>query len=1152
MFNFTSQMKKTVLILTILLLTTTITTIQPVKSEETTQNYYIAKNGNDNNPGTEEKPWLTLNKAGQTATAGDTVYVKQGIYNEQLNIKNSGNENNYITFSAYSTDEVIIDGTNIPLNWNGLIRLDNIGYVKISGFKIQNSEYFGIYCKNACNNLILQNNEITNCQSSGIIIYPSSSGNPHHLYIYNNTIDTVCMNMNQEALSLSKVNVFEITNNKIFNSYKEGIDVKNGCSNGIIQENEVSNHDTMRPCIYVDAYGENSYNIIIQKNTAYDNGQGICLATEEGGTLENITICNNIIYTKNNGFGIHKFTTPGSHQKKDIYVINNLFHMAADGTCIVLTDNEEHFSNLIIRNNILSGTDYHMITTSFQEYLTIQIDHNLFTSTSNYYGENYVIGNPEFNDTTTNNFQLQTNSPAIDNGNPQLAPSHDYNNIPRPQGKQIDIGPYEYQEKTITPSNEHPTATLVSPSQNRTANVFLPASLKVTVNDNEKQVINVTFYNANNQSIIGTDRVIGDNEIASIYWTDLTLNTTYRWYVTVDDGSSIIREPEEPYGYWEFTTIKNPTIPITPTDFLANAEGRFQINLTWSKEENADCTYIEYHTIKDDSWEIGDHQFLYNNTGNSTILDGLNPDVQRYFKAWSWNKTANIFSPVGIMNNAITESNNVPFYSNEYPMNNTIVQDLTLVWNLTITDFDRDDVLHWTIECENYKVGKNDDTSGSKSLLLPKLNYNGKYVIWVNSSDAYDITSEWFCFFTAEDNISIVPPEPSPNGQQPPAFIPIEQTEKNNPPSDQILITGPSIIELGVMYGYHCHTFDIDNDTIQYRFDWGDGTYSEWSEYVTSNNSALMNHSWYEKPFDNISVLAQDEHGLQTNWSEPFIITINQPPTFQNITFTMGIEKEIIFNDAVILNISVNQTMMFTPNDLFDINESNYLSFNWDFGDGTKKNGTQITHVYNKTGEYIVNLSVIDQKGNEHHFKKRIVVNAGSNISNLDISPKKQDISKTILIFIFLIITSLVTMIILFIFRRKIFFNSIKTSHKPYYQNFNTKSKQDKNLVSKTINNNVMTKRPLFIMSTLNQNDNAYDKNMSTFSINSKVSTTNINKSTDTVTEEISIHHKIEEKNILSYKDSILQNKTYESSHTSSEENIDILVDELINSKKKI
>ena len=425
-------------------------------------------------------------------------------------------------------------------------------------------------------------------------------------------------------------------------------------------------------------------------------------------------------------------------------------------------------------------------------------------------------------------------------------------------------------------------------------------------------------------------------------------------------------------------------------------------------------------------------------------------------------------------------------------------------------------------------------------------------MIWVNSSDAYDTTSEWFCFFTAEDDIFVIPPEPSSDGQQPPAFIPIEQTEKNNPPSDQILITGPSIIELGVMYGYHCHTFDIDNDMIQYRFDWGDGTYSEWSEYVTSNNSVLMNHSWNEKSFDNISVLAQDEHGLQTNWSEPFIITINQPPAFQNITFTMDIEKEIIFNDTTILNISVNQTMIFTPNDLFGTNESNYLLFTWDFGDGTKKNGTQITHVYNKTGEYTVNLSAIDQKGNEHHFKKRIVVNAVSSNSNLDISPKKQDISKTILIFIFLIITSLVTMIILFIFRRKIFFNIIKT---PQFLNHiikNATSKQDKNLISKTIDNNIMTKRPSFIMSTLNQNDKAYDKNMSILSINSNVPTTNINKSTDTGTEEISIHHKIEEKNILSYKDSILQNKTYESSHASPEENIDILVDELINSKKKI
>ena len=519
-------MKKTVLILTILLLTTTIT--QPIKSEETIQTYYIAKNGNDNNPGTEEKPWLTLNKAGQTATAGDTIYVKQGIYNEQLDIKNSGNENNYITFSAYSTDEVIIDGTYISLNWNGLIRLDNIGYVKISGFKIQNSEYFGIYCKNTCNNLILQNNEITNCQSSGIIIYPSSSGNPHHIYIYNNIIDTVCMNMNQEALSLSKVNVFEITNNKIFNSYKEGIDVKNGCINGIIQENEVSNHDTIRPCIYVDAYGRDSYNIIIQKNTAYDNGQGICLATEEGGTLENITICNNIIYTKNNGFGIHRFTTPGSHQKKDIYVINNLFHMTADGTCIMLTDNEEHFSNLIIRNNILSGTDYHMITTSFQEYTTIQVDHNLFTSASNYYGENYIIGNPEFNDTTTNNFQLQANSPAIDNGNPQLAPSHDYNNIPRPQGKQIDIGPYEHQEKTITPSNERPT--------DRSTNIYLITIkyLSATIENNKETPVHWTIQTI--PDIGSAEGTITQGTITCPV-QNLTYATTYTWTIKITDGN---------------------------------------------------------------------------------------------------------------------------------------------------------------------------------------------------------------------------------------------------------------------------------------------------------------------------------------------------------------------------------------------------------------------------------------------------------------------------------------------------------------------------------------------------------------------------------------------------------------------------------------
>ena len=49
--------------------------------------YYVDQNNpqtSDSNPGTEDLPWKTIQKAAETIMAGDTVYVKEGTYNEQI------------------------------------------------------------------------------------------------------------------------------------------------------------------------------------------------------------------------------------------------------------------------------------------------------------------------------------------------------------------------------------------------------------------------------------------------------------------------------------------------------------------------------------------------------------------------------------------------------------------------------------------------------------------------------------------------------------------------------------------------------------------------------------------------------------------------------------------------------------------------------------------------------------------------------------------------------------------------------------------------------------------------------------------------------------------------------------------------------------
>lgn len=81
------------------------------------KNIYVAKNGNDNNNGTENQPYLTIQKAAQVAEAGDIVYIKQGIYRETVTPSNNGTNGNPILFQAFEDDEVTISAVELVSNW---------------------------------------------------------------------------------------------------------------------------------------------------------------------------------------------------------------------------------------------------------------------------------------------------------------------------------------------------------------------------------------------------------------------------------------------------------------------------------------------------------------------------------------------------------------------------------------------------------------------------------------------------------------------------------------------------------------------------------------------------------------------------------------------------------------------------------------------------------------------------------------------------------------------------------------------------------------------------------------------------------------------------------------------------------------------------
>ena len=97
-----------------------LTTISLAQSGST---FYVSKSGKDTNSGSFTAPWLTIQHAANTVTAGATVYVETGVYNESVNFPNSGTSSEPITFANYPGETATIDGTGLAVNGTqGLIK----------------------------------------------------------------------------------------------------------------------------------------------------------------------------------------------------------------------------------------------------------------------------------------------------------------------------------------------------------------------------------------------------------------------------------------------------------------------------------------------------------------------------------------------------------------------------------------------------------------------------------------------------------------------------------------------------------------------------------------------------------------------------------------------------------------------------------------------------------------------------------------------------------------------------------------------------------------------------------------------------------------------------------------------------------------------
>ncbi len=455
--------------------------------------YYVSPNGNDNNLGTSDQPWKTINYATSkfsSVKAGDTVLVQPGTYTELITLDKSGHEEvGHITLKA-DGNVILKDPDPIVGNFKeGVIQSANRGYWIIDGFRIENTSWAGISLRNA-NNMIVQNNHTFETGASGIIVMPDTffgggeaEVTSQDIKILNNTIERANWRWTgrgdltgaQEALSIWGVDGFEVADNIVKEGNREGIDAKTGSRNGSIHNNTVTGVAQISgtnagynggPAIYVEGSRANVFNIDVYNNIVYNNtADGIVIADEipEQGDVKDIRVYNNIVYGNglvgvNGGAGIMVTSNVSDVEIINNTLVGNVQSIFLDGTFY----GGYKMFDVLVRNNIFANSTFQ--NGFIKEANDLVLDNNLFTNGYNVLYEggtglndlvetnNSQVASIGFVDLQANDYHLSSTSAAIDIGS-ALIPNYasiDKDGIQRDRdgngdgNPEPDIGAYEY------------------------------------------------------------------------------------------------------------------------------------------------------------------------------------------------------------------------------------------------------------------------------------------------------------------------------------------------------------------------------------------------------------------------------------------------------------------------------------------------------------------------------------------------------------------------------------------------------------------------------------------------------------------------------------------------------------------------------------
>jgi hypothetical protein len=445
--------------------------------------YHVSRVGRDTNPGTAAAPWMTIQKAADSLTPGDTAFVHRGKYKERVKVRVSGSAaGGFVTICSAPDEKAIVDGAGFvpPVGADtALFLIEDRSYVVIKGFEIRNYKAAlgnrtpaGVFVTGESDHIEIRGNNIHHIaynakrgNAFGIAVYGTSAAHPiSRVIVDGNNVHHLKTGNSESVVLNGNVTDFEVTNNTVHHNNNIGLDfigfegtcpdvAQDQARDGVCRGNTVWNISSYGNPAYgrhysADGiYADGGTRILIERNISHHNDIGVELASEHANrATSDVILRDNFIYQNRivglfmGGYDAQRGSCAGCKVTNNTFFQNDT---KRDGNGEI---SFQHFvtDNTIMQNIFVAGPQSLLVGNPTTTNSGNVLDWNLYFAPDDVADSAWqwkssertgfadwqsfaqqdahsLFADPKFASVAPPDLHLQSGSPAIDAGDPVFA-----------------------------------------------------------------------------------------------------------------------------------------------------------------------------------------------------------------------------------------------------------------------------------------------------------------------------------------------------------------------------------------------------------------------------------------------------------------------------------------------------------------------------------------------------------------------------------------------------------------------------------------------------------------------------------------------------------------------------------------------------------